>query len=260
MTLKFIEEAGLPYKLSVQDLLRLGAQGVLPIYTVPNAKLHLDATIVAKVEAKAEDYPLGPEFYVADAVMTGSMLSTLVLRISPLNLTNFLSYPDDATIDVFQAEVINGGIGVLRPTSGTLILVKDCRLQVSLTELEQIAPKQPSGSTPRRSIISDGRTREMPTSEQTSEQKMLTAADSLAPALKSLAVVQRSGYLRRDDVAALVGVSRNTIRNYEKKEGFPAPIRISGRTVVWLHEDVTAWVESWRKKPHAALEAKKPHS
>ena len=58
-----------------------------------------------------------------------------------------------------------------------------------------------------------------------------------------------SEYLPLAEVCRLVGgVSKNTVRRWIKTWGFPKPITISYRTVVYKRAEVLAWVESHRQK------------
>lgn len=49
--------------------------------------------------------------------------------------------------------------------------------------------------------------------------------------------------LRRKDVQALTGLSRTTIYDLIRKERFPRPVPLAGRTVAWPEPRIRAWIE-----------------
>lgn len=53
-----------------------------------------------------------------------------------------------------------------------------------------------------------------------------------------------SRLLRRPEVQALTGLARSTIYDGMAAGTFPAPVRLSSRSVAWRLEDVRAWIES----------------
>lgn len=57
--------------------------------------------------------------------------------------------------------------------------------------------------------------------------------------------------LRRDDVLAMIGLSRSTLYNLVRDGRFPAPISIGQRAVGWRLSDVDEWVAS-RPQANAA--------
>ena len=50
--------------------------------------------------------------------------------------------------------------------------------------------------------------------------------------------------LRRPEVEALTGLARSTIYDGMAAGTFPAPVRLSPRSVAWKLEDVRAWIDS----------------
>ena len=50
--------------------------------------------------------------------------------------------------------------------------------------------------------------------------------------------------IRLREVLNICGMSRATLYREIKAHGFPAPVRLSPRSVGWLQDEVLAWVES----------------
>lgn len=50
--------------------------------------------------------------------------------------------------------------------------------------------------------------------------------------------------LRMPEVLSRVGLSRSTIWRLIKNKEFPTPIRLGGRAVGWIEEEVEGWIES----------------
>lgn len=50
--------------------------------------------------------------------------------------------------------------------------------------------------------------------------------------------------IRMREVLNICGLSRATLYRVIKSNNFPAPVRLSARSVGWLQDEVTAWVES----------------
>ncbi len=50
--------------------------------------------------------------------------------------------------------------------------------------------------------------------------------------------------IRLREVLNICGMSRATLYREIKLHGFPAPVRLSARTVGWLQDEVMQWVES----------------
>ena len=50
--------------------------------------------------------------------------------------------------------------------------------------------------------------------------------------------------LRMRDVLEMVGVSRTTVWRQVKAGNFPAPIRLSPRSVGWRQSDIEEWIAS----------------
>jgi predicted DNA-binding transcriptional regulator AlpA len=48
-------------------------------------------------------------------------------------------------------------------------------------------------------------------------------------------------YLTQAEVAARVGLAKDTIRRYRQTGGFPPPDQVIGRMPGWLPETVDAW-------------------
>ncbi|HOX50449.1 MAG TPA: AlpA family transcriptional regulator [Fibrobacteria bacterium] len=53
-----------------------------------------------------------------------------------------------------------------------------------------------------------------------------------------------SRLLRRPEVCALTGLPKSTLYDYLAAGTFPAPVKLSARSVAWKLEDVRAWIES----------------
>lgn len=49
--------------------------------------------------------------------------------------------------------------------------------------------------------------------------------------------------IRLREVLSICGMSRATLYRQIKAHGFPAPVRLSPRSVGWLQDEVMAWVE-----------------
>ena len=50
------------------------------------------------------------------------------------------------------------------------------------------------------------------------------------------------------DVCDLLGVHRSTVYRLRRAEGFPAPVKITGRELRWISDEVEAWL---RTRPRA---------
>jgi prophage regulatory protein len=50
--------------------------------------------------------------------------------------------------------------------------------------------------------------------------------------------------VRFDEVLALTGLTRPTIRDLVRKGKFPAPFRLGGRAVAWHESQIVEWVKS----------------
>lgn len=49
--------------------------------------------------------------------------------------------------------------------------------------------------------------------------------------------------MRETDAAEYVGLSVSTIRGLRAQRDFPAPIQLTAGRVVWLREDLDAWLD-----------------
>jgi prophage regulatory protein len=56
--------------------------------------------------------------------------------------------------------------------------------------------------------------------------------------------VIRNAVLRRDAVERVTGLPRSTLYELMAKGTFPKPIRIGARSVGWLEDEVSAWVNT----------------
>ena len=50
--------------------------------------------------------------------------------------------------------------------------------------------------------------------------------------------------LRRPQVEAITGLSRSTIYRLVAESKFPAPIRLTERSVAWPSDQIASWVDS----------------
>ena len=50
--------------------------------------------------------------------------------------------------------------------------------------------------------------------------------------------------LRRAEVLHLTGLPKSTLYDYLAKSAFPAPVKLSARSVAWKLSEVLAWIES----------------
>ncbi|SEO19921.1 transcriptional regulator, AlpA family [Duganella sp. CF517] len=58
--------------------------------------------------------------------------------------------------------------------------------------------------------------------------------------------------MRLREVLALCGMSRATLYREVKLRGFPAPVKLSARSVGWLEDDVMTWLaERIAQRGHA---------
>lgn len=62
--------------------------------------------------------------------------------------------------------------------------------------------------------------------------------------------VTTTEYLGTDEIAALLGVKPQTVRDYAYRGDMPEPDRHFGRSPVWTRETVDAWIAS---RPRAAV-------
>jgi prophage regulatory protein len=51
-------------------------------------------------------------------------------------------------------------------------------------------------------------------------------------------------FLKLKDVQKITGLSRSSIYAYIDKGLFPIQVKLGQRSVAWINEEVTAWVES----------------
>jgi predicted DNA-binding transcriptional regulator AlpA len=63
------------------------------------------------------------------------------------------------------------------------------------------------------------------------------------------------GFLRVEQVLALVPVSRSTLDKRVAAGTFPQPVRLSGRIRLWPCEAVRAWLDDLRRNPRSVDEA-----
>lgn len=54
----------------------------------------------------------------------------------------------------------------------------------------------------------------------------------------------KQGFIRRDEVITLTGLSRSTIYRYMDKGMFPRSVPLGARSVGWVKEEVLAWLAS----------------
>jgi prophage regulatory protein len=52
------------------------------------------------------------------------------------------------------------------------------------------------------------------------------------------------GFLRMPDVMAFTGLPKSSIYALIRQQDFPAPIRLTSRTVAWVRAEVCAWGEA----------------
>lgn len=50
--------------------------------------------------------------------------------------------------------------------------------------------------------------------------------------------------VRRPEVCALTGLPKSTLYDYLAAGTFPAPVKLSARSVAWRLEEVREWIES----------------
>ncbi len=50
--------------------------------------------------------------------------------------------------------------------------------------------------------------------------------------------------LRRKEVESITGLARSTLYEVMKTGAFPAPVKLSARTVAWRESEVAEWVRS----------------
>lgn len=50
--------------------------------------------------------------------------------------------------------------------------------------------------------------------------------------------------LRRPQVEAMTGLPKSTLYDYLQAGTFPAPVKLSARSVAWRLSEVEAWIES----------------
>ncbi len=55
-------------------------------------------------------------------------------------------------------------------------------------------------------------------------------------------------YIRIQDLTEKYGMARSTVYYWMRKRGFPKPIKIGERRVVWSVDDVERWIEKCREK------------
>ena len=53
-----------------------------------------------------------------------------------------------------------------------------------------------------------------------------------------------SRLIRRPEVCGLTGLPKSTLYDYLATGAFPAPVRLSCRSVAWRLSEVEAWIES----------------
>lgn len=51
-------------------------------------------------------------------------------------------------------------------------------------------------------------------------------------------------FIRLTDVKHQVGLGKSAIYDKVKRGEFPAPINLGARTVAWLSDDITAWMDA----------------
>ena len=69
--------------------------------------------------------------------------------------------------------------------------------------------------------------------------------------------VQPRRLIRLNEVLQMCALSRATLYRGIKNRTFPAPIKLSARSVAWLHAEVTLWVDE-RVKERDSHEIAKP--
>lgn len=57
--------------------------------------------------------------------------------------------------------------------------------------------------------------------------------------------------LRRDEIAALVGLADTATKSLVRSADFPTPVRVNRRVVRWWNSEVLAWLER-RRSPQSA--------
>lgn len=50
--------------------------------------------------------------------------------------------------------------------------------------------------------------------------------------------------IRRPELEAMTGLPKSTLYDYLKDGTFPAPVKLSARSVAWRLSEVEAWIES----------------
>jgi predicted DNA-binding transcriptional regulator AlpA len=61
-------------------------------------------------------------------------------------------------------------------------------------------------------------------------------------------VPARCRLIRLKEVMDICGLSRTSLYRGIKTEEFPAPVKLSTRSVAWLHDEVIAWVDARVKR------------
>lgn len=51
------------------------------------------------------------------------------------------------------------------------------------------------------------------------------------------------------DVARMLGVSRERVRELAKRDDFPAPAGRVARSLVWRRPEIEAWIQEWDRRP-----------
>lgn len=63
---------------------------------------------------------------------------------------------------------------------------------------------------------------------------------------KNAAVIKKdiSRLIRRPELEAMTGLPKSTLYDHLQAGTFPAPVKLSARSVAWRLSDVEAWIES----------------
>ena len=240
-----LEEAAQVVGRTRKDLLQLAADGELVICVVPNVTWRLTASVVQRYDRS----PFISDFHVAQGEISGLLLTTLLLKLSPLSLRNFIAYPDDAVVDVLEPageKSPTTQLSVLVPSEGSLIRLSDCHMVVTRKELARLQSVPLPRTMPRKLTKAQRLERDAQRSDTPLAHQPEVAAVQVPASSKSNDL--KAEYLSARRIADMWGISKSTFYNRTKDAEFPKPVDMAGRTTRWSRTDLDDWLRRRQRK------------
>lgn len=231
-----LSKAASELKVSVDELIRRGADGEIDIYVIPSPAWTLKASGVQKLSFENGD----EGGVLLEKELTGLAATLLRLKVAPLVLESYLHHPDETQAEGFvYTDPRTGSFIVLQPIMASPIYLCDCRLVVRDTDLQ----------IPRKKL-SRPKTGAVAVQDDVPEKPPIEVAhpNPTSKIVKTISPDQQ--LLRMSDLVTMTGLSKSSIYERIAQGTFPAKeATYGGRASFWRREIVQQWIDKKWQQP-----------